>query len=113
MFKKNRFDADQVKQALVKVATNEAAIVNNREIPDICLQHLVAVMLVDKTVTFPSAPDTARMKDAAILRHRANVQLIPDDELERRLRRREGTGTLAMNDGAPTNQPVRSAQRTC
>src|SRR5438093_2948783 len=85
IFKKNRFEADKVKQVLVKLATNEAAIVNNREIPDICLQHLVAVMLVDKTFTFRSAHDTARMKDAAILRHRAKVQLIPDEELERRM----------------------------
>ena len=112
IFKKNRFDADQVKQVLVKVATNEAAIVNNREIPDICLQHLVAVMLVDKTVTFRSAHDTARMKDAAILRHRAKVQLIPDEELERRMPRREGTVEIVMNDGARINEHVASVRGT-
>ena len=43
------------------MATNEAKIVNNREIPDICLQHLCAVMLIDKTVTFKSAHELARM----------------------------------------------------
>src|SRR5215813_2305496 len=112
IFKKNRFDADQVKQVLVKVATNEAAVVNNREIPDICLQHLVAVMLVDKTVTFRSAHDTARMKDAAILRHRAKVQLIADEELERRLPRREGTVEIVMNDGARINEHVASVRGT-
>jgi 2-methylcitrate dehydratase PrpD len=88
LLKKHRFEADQVKQAVVRVATNEARIVNNREIPDICLQHLCAVMLVDKTVTFKSAHDTPRMKDPAILRQRAKVQLVPDEALERFLPRR-------------------------
>jgi len=47
----------------VRLATDEAAIVNNREIPDICLQHMAAVMVMDKTVTFNSAHDKGRMKD--------------------------------------------------
>ena len=79
---RNPFAADDVKQVLVRVGTNEAAIVNNREIPDISLQHLVAVMLIDKTVSFKSSHDVARMKDPVVLRHRAKVQLIPDEELE-------------------------------
>ena len=112
IFKKNRVEADQVKQVLVKLATNEAAIVNNREIPDICLQHLVAVMMVDKTVTFRSAHETARMKDAAILRHRAKVQLIPDEELERRMPRRETNLEIVMNDGTRLTEHVASVRGT-
>ena len=70
LLKKHRFEPDQVKQVVVRVATNEATIVNNREIPDICLQHLCAVMLLDKTVTFKSAHEKARMGDAGVLRER-------------------------------------------
>ena len=73
-----------------RVATNEAKIVDNREIPDICLQHLMAVMLVDRTVTFKSAHDKARMTDAAILKHRAKVQLVGDEALEKFMPRRAG-----------------------
>ena len=46
--------------------------------PDICLQHMVAVMLLDKTASFKAAHDKARMKDPAVLRQRAKVQLVPD-----------------------------------
>ena len=53
-------------------------------IPDICLQHMVAVMLIDKTVSFQAAHDVARMQDPAVLRQRAKVELVPDEELERR-----------------------------
>src|SRR6202158_4708012 len=42
------FDADQVRQIVVRLATDEAAIVNNREISDICVQHMLAVALLDK-----------------------------------------------------------------
>ena len=81
--KERPFDASQVQRVNVRLATDEAAIVNNREIPDICVQHILAVALLEKTVTFASAHDRARMKDPAVLRERAKINLIPDAELER------------------------------
>src|SRR5690348_5842599 len=80
--KRQPFAADQVKQVVVRAATSAAYTVNNRDMPDICLQHLVAVMLLDKTVSFRAAHDKARMQDPAVLRQRAKVQLIPDAGLE-------------------------------
>ncbi len=52
LLKRYKFQPDQVKQIVVRAATNEAKIVDNREIPDICLQHMIAVMLIDKTASF-------------------------------------------------------------
>ncbi len=112
LLKRNRFEPEQVKQVIVRVATNEAGIVNNREIPDISLQHLVAVMLVDKTVSFRSAHETARMQDPAILRQRAKVQLIPDEELERRLPRREGIVEIVLADGQRLTEHVEAVRGT-
>ncbi len=99
LINKNHFDADQVKQVVVRVAADEATIVDNREIPDICLQHLIAVMLLDKTVSFQSAHDLARMKDAAVLKQRAKVQLVHDEELEKLMPRREAVVEVTLNDG--------------
>jgi hypothetical protein len=56
------FAGHDVKEVIVRVATKEAAVVNNRDIPDICLQHMVAVMLLDGTASFASAHDVARMQ---------------------------------------------------
>ena len=75
----------------MRVATSEANTVNNREMPDICLQHMVAVMLLDKTASFQAAHDKARMQDPAVLRQRAKVQLIPDAELERQYPKRDSS----------------------
>jgi 2-methylcitrate dehydratase PrpD len=112
ILKKNTVDPEHVKQIQVRVATNEAAIVNNREIPDICLQHLTAVMLIDKTLTFRSAHDKPRMQDPSVLRLRAKVQLIPDEELERRMPQREGTVDILMDDGRRITEHVAAVRGT-
>src|SRR5260370_35323543 len=78
---KHPFEAGQVKRVTVRLAPPVAAVVDNRDIPDICLQHMVAVMLLDKTVSFQAAHDTARMRDPAALRERQKVDLVRDEEL--------------------------------
>ena len=106
LLKKHRFQPEQVKEITVRVATDEAAIVNNREISDICLQHLMAVMLIDKTVSFQTAHDGGRMKDPAVLRERAKVKLIGDEELERRMPAREAIIDVALMDGTHFTEHV-------
>src|SRR3989440_4616353 len=93
------FHANEVQQVSVRLATDEAAIVNNREIPDICLQHMMAVMVMDKTVTFSSAHDKARLKDPATLRERGKVKLIADEQLERLMPLRVAIVEVQLTDG--------------
>src|SRR6185312_4366825 len=83
LLKQYHFSADDVERIDVRVATSEAKTVNDRDMPDISLQHMVAVMLVDKNVTFRAAHDKARMRDPEILRQRAKIHLVPDEELEK------------------------------
>jgi 2-methylcitrate dehydratase PrpD len=112
LMKKNGFEPNQVKQIMVRVATTEAKIVDNREIPDISMQHLMAVMLVDKTVSFKSAHDIVRMKDPEILRQRAKVQLVGTEELERRMPTRVGEVEVTLNDGKSFSQRVDNVRGT-
>jgi 2-methylcitrate dehydratase PrpD len=106
------FEAADVKQVSVRLATDEAAIVNNREIPDICLQHIVAVMLLDKTVTFVSAHDKERLENPETLRERAKVQLIPDQELERLMPLRVAIVNVTLTDGSRLTQRVDNVRGT-
>lgn len=112
LLKRHRFQPGQVKQVVVRAATNEAKIVNNREIPDICLQHMIAVMLIDKTASFQSAHDTARMKDPEILRQRAKVQLVGDAELEKLMPLRVGIVEVTLNDGMRFSERVDKVRGT-
>jgi 2-methylcitrate dehydratase PrpD len=110
--KQKPFEAADVKQVSVQLATNEAAIVNNREIPDICLQHMIAVMLLDKTVTFASAHDKERLKSPETLRERAKVQLVPDEELERLMPLRVAIVNVTLADGSRLTQRVDNVRGT-
>jgi 2-methylcitrate dehydratase PrpD len=75
MLKKHPFEADQVKEVVVRMSSG--SVVDNREMPDVCIQHMIAIMLIDKTATFRSAHDKPRMQDTAVLRQRAKVRLDP------------------------------------
>jgi len=112
LLKRHPFEADQVQQVTVRVATHMAATVNNRDMPDICLQHMIAVMLIDKTASFHSAHDKARMQDPAILRQRAKVQLIPDDQLQQRLPSREAIVEVTLVDGTHLTEHVEAVRGT-
>jgi 2-methylcitrate dehydratase PrpD len=112
LLKQHPLDPDQVQQIIVRIATNGAAIVNNREMPDICLQHLIAVMLIDKTVSFRAAHDNARMNDPAILSQRSKVQLIPNEEFERLNPRRVAVVEVTLNDGTHLSQRVDAVRGT-
>jgi 2-methylcitrate dehydratase PrpD len=112
LLKRYKFQPDQVKQIVVRAATNEAKIVDNREIPDICLQHMIAVMLIDKTASFKSAHDVARMKDPQILKQRAKVQLVGDDALEKLMPQRVGIVEVTLNDGMKYTERVDKVRGT-
>src|SRR5438045_1188167 len=58
-----RFKADEVERISVRVSHQGANTTNNRAMPDICMQHLCAVMVLDGTVTFKAAHDDKRMRD--------------------------------------------------
>jgi 2-methylcitrate dehydratase PrpD len=112
MRKKRPFEADQVEKVIVRVAASEAKTVNNREIPDICIQHMLAVMLLDKTASFAAAHNKARMKDSGVLRERAKVQLVPDEDLERQYPKRESIVEVTLKDGARLTERVDAVRGT-
>jgi 2-methylcitrate dehydratase PrpD len=110
--KEHPFGASQVQQVKIRLAADEAAIVNNREIPDICVQHMLAVALLDKTVTFASAHDKERLTDPATLRERAKITLIPDAQLESLMPLRVAILELTLNDGTELHQRVDNVRGT-
>jgi 2-methylcitrate dehydratase PrpD len=106
------FEAAQVSEVAVRLATDEAAIVNNREIPDICLQHVMAIALLDKTVTFASVHDHARLTDPATLRARAKVRLIPDEELQALMPLRAAIVDVRLVDGTQLSRRIDDVRGT-
>ncbi len=111
-FRKRSFTADEVQKVVVRIASDEANTVSNREMPDICLQHMIAVMLLDKTVTFASAHDKARMQDPTVLRQRAKVDVVADPRIDARRPRREAIVEFTLADGTQLTEWVRDVRGT-
>jgi 2-methylcitrate dehydratase PrpD len=110
--KRHPFEADQVQKVIIRLATSEAKTVNNREMPDISLQHMVAVMLTDKTASFASAHDKPRMQEASILRQKAKVELVPDEYLEKQYPKRESIVEVTFSDGTKLTERVDAVRGT-
>ena len=109
---KRPFDAADVKSVVVRLAPTVGQVVDNRDIPDICLQHMVAVMLIDKTASFHAAHDKARMQDAAVLRQRAKVTYTPDGTLAALLPARVAVVEIVLNDGTRLSERVEAVRGT-
>jgi 2-methylcitrate dehydratase PrpD len=112
ILKKRAVNPADVKSIVVRLANTEARVVDNREMPDISLQHMVAVMLIDKTASFQAAHDKARMKDPAVMAVRAKVQLIPSEELEKMEPARQAIVEITLNDGTVLSERVNDVRGT-
>ena len=97
---------------VVRLAPSVGAVVDNRDIPDICLQHMVAVMLIDKTASFEAAHDKARMQDAMVRRHRSKVQYVGDPSLAALLPARVAIVEVTLNDGSQLSDRVEAVRGT-
>ena len=109
---KQPFAADEVQSVVVRLAPSVGKVVDNREMPDICLQHMIAVMLMDRTVSFHAAHDKPRMQDAAVLRQRAKVKLLPDEELAKLLPVRVTVVEVELKDGRRLSERVAAVRGT-
>lgn len=76
MMTQHAFDTDQVTGLIVRLPERELEFVNERPQPDVCIQHLLAVMLTDRELTFASAHDTARMQDPRVLALRSRIATV-------------------------------------
>jgi 2-methylcitrate dehydratase PrpD len=90
---------DQVENVIVRVAHQGANTTDNRNMPDICMQHMCAVMLLDGTVTFKSSHDEKRMRHPKVLEVRKRIVLEGDDALTRAMPSRQGIVEVVLRDG--------------
>jgi len=91
--------ARAIKAITVRLPTGSDRTVDRTPAPDVNIQHLLAMLLIDGTLTFRSIHDHARMGDPAILKLRAKIQVVPSDELLHARPRRQAIVEAETNDG--------------
>ena len=110
MIAQHGIEADAVDKLVVRMPDKELEIVNNRDMPDISVQHLLAVMLIDGNVTFKSAHDFARMKDRKVLAVRKRIEAIGDPALTDAQRRWRAVIEITLKDGRTLTHQTMAAK---
>jgi 2-methylcitrate dehydratase PrpD len=104
--------ADNVERIVARLPEDGARIVNDRFMPDINCQHLIALALVKGTVSFEDSHSFERMKDPEILAAKARVQLIADPKLMDPAAPRSGRVEVTLRDGRTVSHFTRHAPGT-
>ncbi len=112
LIRAHRIRAEEVERLVVRVAHLGANTTDNRNMPDICMQHLCAVMLLDGTVSFKSSHDEKRMRNREVLELRGRVELRGDDALTQAMPRREGIVEIMLKDGRELRHHTRAVRGT-
>lgn len=99
LMQEHRISADDVERITAIMPDDRLHVVSDREIPDICLQHLLAVTLIDGTLTFASSHDEERMRDPAVLAMRQRIQAVPSPELTAAKPARQAIIELSLKNG--------------
>jgi 2-methylcitrate dehydratase PrpD len=91
--------ADKIAAITVHLPTGSDRTVDRTPAPDVNVQHLLAMLLIDGTLTFRSIHDHGRMGDPAIQALRARIQVVPSDELLHARPRRQAIVEVDTHDG--------------
>jgi 2-methylcitrate dehydratase PrpD len=90
---------EDVELIRVTLPVGGAATVNNREMPNINLQHMMAVFLMDGSISFAAAHDIGRFNDPVTKALREKVGLQGDNALVTPESPRQGIVELVMKNG--------------
>jgi len=103
---------ENVERITVRLPEDGARIVNNRSMPDVNCQHMIAMALVDGNVTFASTRSYQRMSDPVVLAVKERVNLVADPRLMDLEAPRSAKVEVVLKDGRTLNHFTRHAYGT-
>jgi 2-methylcitrate dehydratase PrpD len=80
--------------------------------PDINMQYMISVMLLDRTATLEAAHDIERMNDPKVLEMRRRVELLGDDALQAALPIRQGIVDITLKNGRVLHHHTQNVRGT-
>jgi len=112
LHREHGLSADNVERIVVRLPEDGARIVNDRSMPDVNCQHIIAVALVSGTVSFEDSHSYERMADPAVRAAKARVELIADPALMDPAAPRSGRVEVTLRDGRTVSHFTRHAPGT-
>jgi 2-methylcitrate dehydratase PrpD len=104
LYRQHGLSAENVERITVRLPEDGARIVNNRSMPDVNCQHMIAMALVDGNVTFASTRSYQRMSDPAVLAVKERVNLVADPALMNPEAPRSAKLEVVLKDGRTLSQ---------
>jgi 2-methylcitrate dehydratase PrpD len=104
--------AESVDRVVVRLPEDGAGIVNDSAMPDVNLQYLAAVALIDGTVSFDASHSFERMRDPQVLAVKQRVQLVADRALMDPAAPRSANVDVHLRDGRMVTHFTRFAPGT-
>jgi len=101
-----------VERIVAKLPEDGAGIVNDSAMPDVNLQYLMAVALIDGAVSFDASHSFDRMKDPQVLAVKQRVQLVGDRALMDPAAPRSANVEVRLRDGRMVSHFTRFAPGT-
>jgi 2-methylcitrate dehydratase PrpD len=103
---------DNVERIVVRLPEDGARVVDDRSMPDVNCQYIIAVALVDGTVSFADSHSHQRMDDPQVRAVKARVQLVADRALMTPDAPRSGRVEVTLRDGRTVSHFTRHAPGT-
>ena len=112
LHREHALTADNVERIVVRLPEDGARVVDDRAMPDVNCQHIIALALVDGTLSFEGSHSYERMKDPEVRAVKARVRLIGDRTLMDRAAPRSGLVEVTLKDGRSVSHFTRHAPGT-
>ena len=103
---------NNVDRIVVRLPEDGARIVDNNSMPDVNCQYIIAVALVDGTVSFSDSHSHERMEDPTVRAVKERVQLVADRALMNPDAPRSGMVEVTLRDGRTVSHFTRHAPGT-
>jgi 2-methylcitrate dehydratase PrpD len=108
----HKITGDGVKSIVITMPSDRIHIVDNGAMPDVCVQHLAALALVDGGVSFASCHDHDRMHDPVIQAVRNRISMIASDELTAAVPARQAIVEMETHDGKRLRHHAKAVRGT-
>src|SRR3954469_24958334 len=110
--REHKLSVDNVERIVAKLPEDGGRIVNNRSMPDVNCQHIIALALVEGAVSFEDSHSYERMAEPKIRAAKDRVQLVADRELMDPSSPRSGLVEVMLRDGRIVRHFTRHAPGT-
>lgn len=99
MVTEQKINSDDIVKVVARLPESGARTVNNRHMPDVNIQYILASILVEGGLTFEAAHDYQRFQNPRVLALKEKVQLVGDEAMERSGKRFQGLVEVTLKDG--------------